>query len=95
MSHEFPKAEVYGLTSQLRRASVSIPAKIAEGFKKRTTAGKLPFLNIAQDSLEECSYYLIRAKDLEYGDTLELMSQLEEVSRLLTAYSSSILNSGS
>lgn len=94
-SSEFPKTEVYGLTSQFRRAAVSIPANIAEGFKKKTSADKLRFLNIPQGSLEECRYYLLLAKDLEYGDSLECLSQLEEVSKLLTAYSSSILNSAS
>ncbi len=58
MSEGFPKSEVYGLTAQLRRATVSIPANIAEGFKKRTKADKARFLNIAQGSLEECRYYL-------------------------------------
>jgi four helix bundle protein len=94
-SGEFPKTEMYGLTSQLRRAAVSIAANIAEGFKKKTAADKLRFFNIAQGSLEECRYYLILAKDLEYGDSLGLMSQIEEVSRLLTAYCSSIVNSDS
>lgn len=94
-STDFPKTEVYGLTSQLRRAAVSIPANIAEGFRKNTAPDKLRFLNIAHCSLEECRYYLILAKDLEYGNSLELTSQLEEVSRLLTAYSTSILNSDS
>jgi len=52
-------------------------------------------LNIAQGSLEEVRYYLILAKDLEYGDTAQIMSHLEEVSRLLEAYLSSILTPGS
>ncbi|NET17146.1 MAG: four helix bundle protein [Okeania sp. SIO1H6] len=94
-SSNFPKSEMYGLTSQLRRAAVSIPANIAEGFKKRTSPDKLRFFNIAQGSLEECRYYLILAKDLNYGDSNSLMSQLEEVSRLLIRYSKSILNSNS
>ncbi len=94
-SNKFPKIEMYGLTSQFRRAAISVPANIAEGFKKRTSADKLRFLNIAQGSLEECRYYLILAKDLEYGDSAGLMSQLEEVSKLLTSYSSSLLNSQS
>ena len=94
-SSDFPKTEMYGLTSQLRRAAVSIPANIAEGFKKRGSADKLRFLNIAEGSLEECRYYLILAKDLNYGDTGTLMTQLEEVSRLLIGYSKSILNSHS
>ena len=51
-------------------------------------------MNIAQASLEECRYYLILSKDLGYGDTSQLMSQLEEVSKLLEAYTASILNSG-
>ena len=68
-TEKFPHSETYGLTSQLRRAAVSIPANIAEGFKKRGRADKVRFLNIAQGSLEECRYYLILAKDLNYGDT--------------------------
>ncbi|KYC34642.1 four helix bundle protein [Scytonema hofmannii PCC 7110] len=92
---EFPKAEIYGLTSQFRRAAVSIPANIAEGFKKKGAADKVRFLNIAQGSLEECRYYLILSNDLKYGDTSGLMPQLEEVSRLLTSYANSILNSDS
>jgi four helix bundle protein len=90
----FPRSEIYGLTSQLRRAAVSIPANIAEGFKKRGRADKVRFLNIAQGSLEECRYYLILAKDLNYGDTTQLNSQLEEASKLLGAYSAKILASG-
>ena len=94
-SSSFPKSEIYGLTSQFRRAAVSIPANIAEGFKKRTPAEKLRFFNIAEGSLEECRYYLILAQDLNYGDTTILMSKLEEVSRLLISYSHSLLNSRS
>ncbi len=91
----FPRKEIYGLTSQLRRAAISIPANIAEGFKKRGRADKVRFLNIAQSSLEECRYYLILAKDLGYGETTKLRSQLEETSKLLEAYSGKILSSGS
>jgi four helix bundle protein len=91
----FPKAELFGLTSQLRRAAVSIPANIAEGFKRRGRLDKVRFLNISQASLEECRYYLILAEDLGYGQSAELMSQLEEVSRMLTAYASTILSSDS
>ena len=80
----------YGLMSQLRRASVSVPANIAEGFKKKSLADKVRFLNIAQGSLEECRYYLILASDLEYGDSRELMLHLEEVSKLLDSYAARI-----
>jgi four helix bundle protein len=86
---------MYGLTSQLRRASVSIPANIAEGFRRRGKADKARFLNIAQASLEECRYYLILAQDLEYGQNKLLMDVLEEVSRMLTRYTDTILNSDS
>ncbi len=91
----FPKTETYGMTSQLRRAAVSIPANIAEGFKKKGRPDKVRFLNIAQGSLEECRYYLILAHDLGYGATQALMPQLEEVSKLLEAYASAILDSDS
>jgi four helix bundle protein len=90
-SDYFPQKEVYSLTSQLRRAAVSIPANIAEGFKKKTRTDKARFMNIAQGSLEECRYYLILAKDLGYGDNQQLMPQLEEVSKLLDRYSAAVL----
>ena len=51
-SAKFPRSEIYALTPQLRRAAVSIPANVAEGFKKRGKADKLRFLNIAQGSAE-------------------------------------------
>ncbi|HEX6983808.1 MAG TPA: four helix bundle protein [Planctomycetaceae bacterium] len=85
VSKSFPREETYGLTSQLRRAAVSIPANIAEGFRKRGRQDKGRFLNIAQGSLEESRYYLILARDL--GDVTEdLAPDFEEVSRLLNAY---------
>jgi four helix bundle protein len=89
----FPKQEMYGLVSQLRRAAVSIPANIAEGFKKRGRADKVRFMNIAQGSAEECRYYLILSTDLHYGECLELKMLLEEVTKLLYAYSQRILSS--
>jgi four helix bundle protein len=81
------------LSSQFRRAAVSIAANIAEGFKKRGKADKLRFLNIAQGSLEESRYYLILVRDLDYGDVTELSVCLAEVSKLLEAYSQAILSS--
>jgi len=94
-SNNFPKTEMYGLTLQIRRAGVSVPANIAEGFKKRSKTDKCRFMNIAQSSLEESRYYLILSNDLGYGDTSALMVQVEEVSKLLEAYYRSILTSGS
>jgi len=89
----FPRSETYGLASQFRRAAVSIAANIAEGFKKRGKADKLRFYNIAQGSIEESRYYLILAKDLEYGDVSSLRQLIEEVSKLLDAYSKVICSS--
>ena len=53
LSRTFPRSETYGLSSQFRRAAVSVAANIAEGFRKRGNADKIRFLNIAQGSLEE------------------------------------------
>ncbi len=89
----FPKSETYGLAQQMRRAAVSIPANIAEGFTRRGKSDKARFMNFAEGSLEECRYYLILAQDLGYGKTDSLMSAGEEVSRLLNAYSRAILAS--
>ena len=89
----FPQSEAYGLTQQMRRAAVSVPANIAEGFSRRGKSDKARFMNIAESSLEECRYYLILCQDLEYGHADNLLSSLEEVSRLLNAYSRAILTS--
>jgi four helix bundle protein len=77
----------------LRRAAVSIAANIAEGFRKRGKADKARFMNTAEGSADECLYYLILARDLGYGDTVALVRTLDEVSRLLNAYSGAILAS--
>src|ERR1700722_5744163 len=87
----FPRHELFALTSQLRRAAVSVPANFAEGFKKRGKADKARFYNIAQGSLEECRYYLILARDLGYGEPSDLTERLREVSRMLEAYFRAIL----
>ena len=86
LTGSFPKQETYGLALQLRRAAVSIPANIAEGFRRRGKADKARFMDIAEGSLEESRYYLILAQDLGYADTAQLASAAEEVSRLLDAW---------
>ena len=91
----FPKQETYGLALQMRRAAVSVPANISEGFRRRGKADKARYMNMAEGSLEECRYYLILAQDLGYGDTSKLASAAEEVSRLLSAYAAAILSSAS
>jgi four helix bundle protein len=80
----FPPDEKYGLVSQMRRAAVSVPANIAEGFKRRGRAEKIRFYNIGEASLEEVKYYFILSRDLGYiGDAERLMSDAEVVSRML------------
>lgn len=86
LTENFPKHELYGLTSQLRRAAVSIPANFDEGFGKATKPDKLRFYSMSQGSLEECCYYLILVKDLGYGDTTNLRTLLDEVGRMLGSY---------
>jgi four helix bundle protein len=90
ISESFPKHELFGLTSQLRRAAASIPANFVEGFRKRTAPDKLRFYNIAQGSADECLYHLILAHDLTYADTSALQAGLEEISRLLHGYMSGL-----
>lgn len=90
LSESFPKHEIFGLSSQLRRAAVSVPANFAEGFKKLGKADKLRFYNIAQGSLEECRYYLILARDLDYGEVKDLQDQAAKIGRMLNAYMSAI-----
>jgi len=91
-SESFPRKEIFCLCAQFRRAAISIPANIAEGFGKRSRADKARFLNIAQGSLEECRYYVILSEDLGYGKTQELERKLEDVSRLLMAYANAIVD---
>lgn len=92
----FPKEEVYGLTSQFRRAAVSITANIAEGYKRTSVKEKLRFYNIFQASLEECRYFLILSNDLNYiKDATKQIKLIESVSKLLNGYCKSILKNNS
>ncbi len=91
MTEMFPKHEMFGLTSQFRRAAVSIPANIAEGFKKRGKPDKLRFYNIAQGSLEECRYYVILAHDLGYNSDDSNKAAIERISRMLDGYMKAIM----
>jgi len=89
-THNFPKEEMYALTSQFKRAAISVAANIAEGFRKKSAKDKMRFYNISQGSLEECRYYLILANDLSYGENQLLLEQLEEISKMLNALIRSI-----
>jgi four helix bundle protein len=88
-TENFPKHELFGLTSQFRRAAVSIPANEAEGYKRISKTEKLRFFNIAQASLEECRYYILLSKDLNYIDDKLynlLVEEIEESSKSLNHY---------
>jgi four helix bundle protein len=94
-TNSFPKTELYALTSQFKRAAISIAANIAEGYKKKGKADKARLMNIAQGSIEECQYYLILANDLGYGESSHLVNILDEISKMLQSYISKILSSNS
>lgn len=84
ITKDYPAEEKFGLISQVRRAAISIPANIAEGFKKKGIKDKANFYNIAQGSLEELRYYLILSKDLGYYEQVEnLLDLTKTVGRML------------
>jgi len=83
----FPKDELYGLTSQIRRCAVSIPSNIAEGHSRDSSKELARFVSIAKGSLAELETQLLIAKELRYGDTTSLDSLLiivEQEGRMLT-----------
>ena len=82
----FPKSETYGLSSQIRRASTSIPANIAEGYGRGSRKEYLQFLLIAQGSLKELETHIIISEKLIYltpSQTKRLLSQTDELGRML------------
>lgn len=86
-SEEFPKEERYGLTSQIRRAAVSIPANLAEGAGRRSSREFAHFLSNSQGSASELETELIIANRLGYLDEAtfaKLLAQLERIGRLIT-----------
>lgn len=93
ITRHFPEEERFGLTSQFRRAAVSIEANIAEGYRKLSRADKLRFFNIAQGSLEECRDYHILSRDLGFIDTdeyEEMHLYLEKASKFLNSYAKAV-----
>lgn len=78
-TNNFPKNEEFSLTSQIRRASVSIPSNLAEGFKRSTKKESLRFYNISEASLEEVKYQLLLSRDLGYLTDSEY-NKIEELS---------------
>jgi four helix bundle protein len=86
VSREFPREEIFGLTSQVRRAAISVPANITEGYRKLSSADEVRYYNISQASLDEAAYHLRLAHDLAYADTQELRQPADRIARMLSSY---------
>ena len=88
-TRSFPKEELYGMTSQIRRAAVSIPANIAEGCARGGDAEFGRFLSFAQGSAGELDYHLLLARDLKFVKVSEyerISGELTEVRKMLTNF---------
>lgn len=86
-TQSFPKEELYSLTSQMRRASVSIPANIAEGAGRESIPERVHFTQIANGSASELNYFLLLSRDLGYLPEevyLKYSRDLDEIGRMLT-----------
>jgi len=82
----FPREEQFGLTNQIRRASVSIPANIAEGWGRDSTKNYIQFLRMARGSLFELETLFVIANDLELIDSkgkMSVSSRIEEIGKML------------
>lgn len=88
LSHNFPTEEKFGLTSQIRRATVSIPSNIAEGYGRNSTNDYIRFLNISCGSLYECQTLLELSHDLELIEETyynNIYEKTREIERMLTS----------
>ena len=94
--NEFPKSELYGLSSQLKRAVISVTSNIAEGFARRSKKEKIQFYFISLGSITEIENQLILAKDFRYLSEKifdELFIQSDEIAKMINGLSKSIKNS--
>lgn len=92
-TRHYPKTEVYGLISQIRRASVSVPANIVEGYYRNTTKELIQFLYHARGSCGEVIYFLVLSKDLNYINTVkydELRKKYNILIKQITAFINSL-----
>jgi four helix bundle protein len=93
----FPRDEAFGLTSQLRRAAVSIPANVAEGSKRRSSKEYAHLLNVAEGSAAETEYLLTLSQDLGYlgrGDAEELIKELRQIAAMPSVLRQRVESSG-
>lgn len=89
----YPKSEIFALSSQMKRCAISVPANIVEGYKKQTKAHQIHFYNISDTSLEELKYYFLLSKDLKYIAEDEykiLINKGEDVGRMIAGYTKHI-----
>ena len=93
LTKPFPKEEIYGLTSQIRRSAISIPSNIAEGRAKRSTGDYIRFLNIAYGSCAELETQLLIAQDLGYCKEHEvdpMLTMIYQINRMLNGLINSL-----
>jgi len=86
VTRDFPQAEIYGLTSQMRRAATSIPTNVAEGYGRETTGAYIQFLRVSQGSLKELETLILLVEKVETLETAKselLMSECERVGKML------------
>ena len=93
-TRKFPKDETYGLTSQIRRAAVSVPSNIVEGCARNTEKDYVHFLDTAYGSAKEVEYQASLAKRLGYLETDELEEKAAAAARVLNALINALRNSG-
>ncbi|EKT3962848.1 four helix bundle protein [Flavobacterium psychrophilum] len=86
MTNTFPKEEIYGLTSQIRRSTISVPSNIAEGYERHGNKDYLKFLNIGISSLFEMQTQFEIAYNLQYINEIQFNKINEESKRMLSSF---------
>jgi len=90
MTRHYPREELFGLASQMRRAAASIPTNIAEGCGRRSEADLARFMDMSRGSTSELTYQMLLSRDLDYlahDEAEKMMNELDEIGRMITSYS--------